>query len=119
MFQLSQSVFESASRIPEELLDLVENFALFSGLLLQAALPGIQFIDLLFQPFNIFGQAPDRFSDWVGQVGRVEIDNRAARTRMLRLVLYDPARHSDYRALRRHGSYQHGARSRPAVPANS
>src|SRR5262249_46814173 len=113
-FESSESVFESASRISEELLYLVENFALLSGFLLEAALPGIQFINLFFQPFNILGQASDRFSDWVGQVGRVEVDNRIACRRMLRLVLYDSTGDADHRGVRRHRSNQHGAGSHPA-----
>src|SRR5262245_59952386 len=113
-----QSLFGSTSRIPEELLHLVENFAFLGGFLLEAALPGIQFIDLLFQPFNIFGQAPDRLGDWIGEIGRVKVDNRTARRCMLRLVLYDSARNADHRGVRRHRSHQHGASSHPAMATN-
>ena len=107
--------FESASRIPEQLLHFVENFALLGGFFLKAALPGIQLIDLLLQSFNILGQAPDRFGDWVREIRRVEVDNRAARRRMLRLVPYDSARDADHGGVRWHRSHQDGAGSHPAV----
>src|SRR4030095_11135783 len=84
--------FESASRIPEQLLHFVENFALLGGFFFKAALRGTQRFAFLLQSFNILGQAPERFGDWVGEIRRVEVDNRAARRRMLRLVPYNSAR---------------------------
>src|SRR4029450_11326733 len=106
---------ESASRVPEQLLHFVENFALLGGFFLKAALPGIQLIDFLLQSFNILGQAPDRFGDWVGEIRRVEVDNRAPRRRMLLLVPYDSARDADHSGVWWHRSHQDGAGSHPAV----